>query len=164
MNDTAAEVNNASTLSVQAAAPPPFLRRFLLAILLAEMLGVTTELLLSDHTESLLQWIPLVVMTAAGLTLGVWTLVRQPIVLRLFQLMMFLFILSGAAGIVLHYNAKAEFQRESDPSLSGLELFWDSIRTTSPPALAPGAMIQMGLLGFAVAYRHPGLKKKKQDE
>jgi hypothetical protein len=72
---------------------------------------------------------------------------------------MLLFVLSGATGIVLHCRAKIEFKREVDPSLGGVGLFWEAMKSQAPPALAPGVMIQMGLLGLAYIYRHPGLEK-----
>jgi hypothetical protein len=70
---------------------------------------------------------------------------------------MVLFIVSGLAGFVLHYQGNREFQLEVNPSLDGLELFLKVIRAKAPPALAPGAMIHLGLLGLAYTYRHPAL-------
>ncbi|MFB3131882.1 MAG: hypothetical protein ACE10K_05095, partial [Rhodothermales bacterium] len=52
----------------------------------------------------------------------------------------------------------AEFELEMYPTLKGLELFWESIKGATP-ALAPGTMIQLGLLGWAYTYRHPALIK-----
>jgi len=68
---------------------------------------------------------------------------------------MILFIASGILGIGLHYKARMEFKLEMNPELSGTKLFLETIRgATVPPVLAPGVMIQLGLLGLAYAYAH----------
>jgi hypothetical protein len=40
--------------------------------------------------------------------------------------------------------------------LAGWELFKEAM-TGATPALAPGAMVQLGLIGLAWSYRHPAL-------
>lgn len=140
------------------------LRRILLVILLLEMFGITAELLLTGHTEDWLQWVPLALMAAATGVVGWHAAGRAPASLRAFRVIMILFLISGVAGVLLHYRAKAEFQIEMDPSLAGMALFWTAIQTKSPPPLAPGAMIQMGLLGLAYGYRHPALRGLKRED
>jgi hypothetical protein len=44
-----------------------------------------------------------------------------------------------------------------DPSLSGWPLFVKVVTAKAPPALAPGVMVQLGLLGLVYTYRHPAL-------
>ena len=63
---------------------------------------------------------------------------------------------SGATGTVLHYRANMEFKLEMDPSMSGLALFWSVVQAKAPPALAPGNMALLGLLGLACAFRLDG--------
>ena len=134
------------------------LRRFLLIVLLLGMLGTEAELVLTSHTEDLAQWIPVLLILAALIVIAWHAADRRRTSLRVFQCTMVLFIISGIAGIILHYNGKVEFQLEMNPSLSGMTLFWQAIQTISPPALAPGVMIQFGLLGLACTYGHPLLK------
>jgi hypothetical protein len=74
----------------------------------------------------------------------------------MFQSAMVLLMLSGALGAVLHYRANMEFKLEMDPSLSGLALFSSVVQATAPPALAPGNMALLGLLGLACAFRLDG--------
>ena len=139
------------------------LRRWLLLILVVEMLGIAAELLLIGHTEDPWQWLPLALMGAALLVFG-WSAVdRSGTPVRAMQALMLLFILSGFIGTLQHYRAKVEFQLEVNPSLAGTALFWEAMKSQSPPALAPGVMIQMGLLGLACAYRHPALRKPSGD-
>jgi hypothetical protein len=78
---------------------------------------------------------------------------------RILQALLLGFILSGFVGIYFHYQGSAEFKLESNPSLAGWALFREAIRAKAPPLLAPGTMIQLGLLGLAYTYRHPALER-----
>jgi hypothetical protein len=132
-------------------------RRILLTILLLGIAGVSLELWLMAHTEDLYQLIPLW-LAAAGTVTAVLVAMRPSIgSVRLFQAVMALFLISGVIGAVLHFQVNIEFQREMDAALSGLALYQKAILAKSPPALAPGAMIQLGLIGLAYTFRHPAL-------
>jgi hypothetical protein len=140
------------------------LRRFLLLILFLELIGIGAELLLSAHIADLWQWVP-VVLIAAGILLLSWCALDHRLApIRALQTLMTLFVLSGFLGLLLHFRAKMEFQLEVNPSLGGKSLIWEAARSISPPTLAPGIMIQMGLLGFAYAYRHPALRGSSSAE
>ena len=130
-------------------------RRILLTILLLGMAGVSLELWLMAHTEDFYQLIPLW-LAAAGTVMSVVVAMRPSLAsVRLFQAVMALFLVSGVIGMVLHFQVNIEFQQEMDAALSGLALFQKAILAKSPPALAPGAMIQLGLIGLAYTFRHP---------
>jgi hypothetical protein len=140
-----------------ATSPSAGLRRFLWLILFLELVAIEAELLLSAHIADLWQWVP-VVLIAAGILLLCWCVIDQRLApIRALQSLMALFVLSGFLGLFLHFRAKMEFQLEVNPSLGGASLIWEAARSISPPTLAPGIMIQMGLLGFVYAYRHPAL-------
>jgi hypothetical protein len=75
------------------------------------------------------------------------------------------FLIAGLAGFALHYQANMEFRLETNPSLSSWSLVWAVLSGKTPPVLAPGAMIQLGLLGLVYTYKHPALvtmKSKKE--
>ena len=133
------------------------LRRLLLAILLFGVVGTATELILIGHDEDVWQMIPLVVLATAGAASLTMLAVRSPGAVarttRLFRGAMLLLVLSGAAGSVLHFRANMEFKREMDPSLSGRALISSVLQAKAPPALAPGNMALLGLLGFACVFR-----------
>jgi hypothetical protein len=132
-------------------------RRIVLAILVIGIAGLSLELWLLAHIEDVYQLIPLV-LNGAGLIMAALVATRPSAgTVRLFQLVMVLIILSGALGVLLHYQATTEFQLEMDPSLTGWALFRKAIVAKAPPALAPGAMTQLGLIGLAYTYRHPAL-------
>ena len=134
------------------------LRRRLLGLLLLGLAGTATDLLLMGHYEDASQMIPLVTIGLAALaTLGLAaTSPATPpaaVMVRAFQAVMILLILSGGAGTILHYRANMEFKLEMDPSLSGLALFSSVVRAKSPPALAPGTLVLLGLLGLVSVFR-----------
>jgi hypothetical protein len=131
------------------------LRRFLLALLVLGLCGVGAELVALTHYEDSWQLAPLVLIALAFVVIA-WHLFdggHAPV--SVLRLVMILFIVAGFTGIVLHYRGNLEFQLEIDPSQSRWTLFTKVIRAHSPPALAPGAMAQLGLLGLAYTYRYP---------
>jgi hypothetical protein len=130
-------------------------RRILLVILGIGLVGTATELLLLKHREGPAQLIPLVLIGTACLVL-VWHLAtRSEASAIALQITMVLFVASGFLGVVLHYQANVEFQLEVDPSAAGTALFWKVMEAKAPPALAPGSMVQLGLIGWAYSYRDP---------
>lgn len=128
-------------------------RRFLLVILLFGMSGSLVELVLLDHHEDALQFIPLVLL-AVGLALVPCHGWRQsPGTARAVRGLMYVFVLAGLAGIYFHYQANVEFQLEGDPTLAGRALLMKALGAKAPPALAPGTMVQLGLIGLAYTFR-----------
>jgi hypothetical protein len=133
------------------------LRHALLALVLVGALGLAAELLLLEHFESALQFIPLALLALAivsGAVLARWPSVRA---IQVFRAVMLLCVLAGAVGVFLHYQGNVEFELERQPLRRGFDLFWEAVRGATP-ALAPGALAQLGLLGLAWSYRHPALQ------
>ena len=134
-------------------------RRILLGILLLGAAGIGAELLLLNHVEDASQWIPLA-LAGATFLMGLAVAVKPTrATIRLFQLVMLLMIISGALGIYLHYGATTAFQLEMDATLTGWALLKKSVVAKSPPALAPGAMMQLGVIGLAYTFKHPALER-----
>jgi hypothetical protein len=131
------------------------LSRFLLAIFLLGVAGISGELWLMGHYEDFYQQIPLALcaLSLAALT-AVW-LKPGPATVNLLRGVMTFFVLSGMIGAILHFQVNVEFQLEMDPSLQGASLYKKAILAKTPPALAPGAMIQLGLIGLAYTFRYP---------
>ena len=113
------------------------LRVGVLLLLIAGLIGTGAELLLMGHTDGLAQIIPLLLIGLSLVTLAWYGLGRSPLSLRVFQLVMLLAMISGAAGTLLHYRGNAEFEIESMPGLKGYELFTEAMHGATP-ALAPG--------------------------
>jgi hypothetical protein len=131
------------------------IRRVLLVILLIGLAGTTTELLLLKHDEGPTQLIPLVLLALAFIAIAWHESARGTASLRLFQITMASFIGAGIVGMYLHYRANVEFAREVDPAIAGRALLIKAVTAKTPPALAPGSMSQLGLIGLAYAYRYP---------
>jgi hypothetical protein len=133
------------------------LRRWLLGLFLMIALGLVGELLLTKHTADFWQLVPLIAIALSLLPLAALAVWRHVAALRIFQGVMIGFLASGGIGIFLHYRAKTAFALERDPSLLGIALLKEALEGSSPPILAPGAMIALGLLGLAWTYRHPAI-------
>lgn len=131
------------------------IRGFVLGALVLGIVGTGAELLVAGHTEDALQWAPLILLLLSVIALAWHAAVRSAASVRLLKAIMILFILAGAVGLVVHWQGKMEFKREMDPSLSGAKLFLEAMKSQSPPALAPGVLIQLALLGLTYTYRHP---------
>lgn len=132
------------------------LRRLVLVVLTFGIVGVGFELVLLDHMEDPWQWAPIVLL-AAALPVSIWLICLPGIaVIRTYQAMMVLFVLSGFVGQWLHYQGNVEFELEMYPSRHGLELVWEALGGAYP-SLAPGTMILFGLLGLVACRRHPDL-------
>lgn len=131
-------------------------RRFLLAILAIGMTGTAVELLLLKHDEELVQFVPLVAI-GLGLAAMAWHLVRASRAsLLALQVVMGLFLVAGLAGVFFHFRANLQYQREFDATLQGRALIWQALQAKVPPALAPGVLVQLGLIGLAYTYRQRG--------
>ena len=128
------------------------LRLWIVGIIVLGLIGTMTELVLLEHDEQALQFVPLVLMVLGAVTLGWHAMAKSTASLRALQIVMGLFLLSGFAGMAAHFNGSMEYQLELNPDLSMAELLDKIIHAKAPPLLAPGMMIQMGLLGLAYAY------------
>jgi hypothetical protein len=132
----------------------PSLRQLLLALVLIGIVGLEIELALLRHAESFTQWIPHVALLI-GLLITVAVYFRPgTATLRAFQIVMWIFLVVGGLGLYLHFRGNVEFARERSPTLHGAMLIWKALRGATP-ALAPGALAQLGLLGLVYTYRHP---------
>ena len=136
------------------------LRQFLLVLVAAALAGLGVELVLLEHYEDAWQLAPLVLISA-NLAAIVWQFVNPgwPS-LQSLRVLMVAMLAAGAIGLVLHYQANLEFQKEMNPGLSGSELFFKTIHAKVPPPLAPAAMAQLALLGLLYTYRHPQVETR----
>jgi hypothetical protein len=132
------------------------LRQLLLALVFIGMVGLAVELALLRHAESLTQWIPHVALMVGLLSTAAVYVHPGAATVRAFQVVMSVFLVVGALGVYLHLQGNVEFALERDPSLTGTRLIWKTLRGATP-ALAPGALAQLGLLGLLYTYGHPAL-------
>jgi disulfide bond formation protein DsbB len=110
------------------------------------------------HTEETQQWIPLLTL-GLGLVACIALAARpSPVTVKTFRVVMVLFVVAAMAGLYFHYSGNAEFELEMYPSMRGMELFRESM-TGATPSLAPGMLAQLGLLGLAITWKHPALRR-----
>jgi hypothetical protein len=114
-------------------------------------LGAGAELLLLEHTEDAWQTMPLFLLAASLLATAWHAISRGMPSLQILRLTMGLLVLGGISGLVLHYRSNVEFELEMYPSLGGLQLFRQAM-SGAIPTLAPGALIQLGLIGLTYGY------------
>ena len=130
------------------------IRQMILALVFIGIIGLIVELLLQKHFDSATQWIPIVTLgVGLATTSGV---ARNPtrLTMRAFVLTMIVFAGAGLLGLVLHFKGNIEWALERNPELGGMTLIWKAL-TGATPALAPGALAQLGLLGLAWSYGRP---------
>jgi hypothetical protein len=133
-------------------APLELLRIWILAVLVLGLLGTITELILLEHYEEPLQFVPLVLITLAVITV-IWHLARRDAAsLNALLALMALFVIAGVVGCIAHFYGSAQFQLDLDPQMSTWELVDKVLRAKAPPLLAPGMMMQLGLLGLAYVF------------
>jgi hypothetical protein len=113
---------------------------------------------LLDHVEGATQLIPLVLLGLIAATLILHAILRRAGTVRVLQVTFVMCIACGGLGAYLHFQGNAAFQLEIDPDLTQRELVWKALRAKAPPALAPLAFLQLGLVGLAWSCRHPRLR------
>ena len=138
------------------------MRCMVLAVFLLGLLGTGVELLFLGHTQGISQLIPIVLLVMSVLVLLWYAIDRKSASVRTFQITMFLLVGAGLLGTGLHYRANETFELEGNPDMHGFALV-SKVMKGAAPALAPGAMIQLGLLGLAFTYKHPTLSRSKGD-
>lgn len=124
----------------------------LLGILMFGMTGLLAELALIAHYEDATQSIPLALLGAGLVFLLLDVSFSRTWTQLAVQLAMVLIVAAGVLGVYFHFSGSREFQLEMDPQMRGTTLVWHVLRAKSPPTLAPGSMVQLGILGLGYAY------------
>ena len=139
--------------------PPMRLRRLLLALLAFGLIGVTVELVLLEHYEDASMFVPFAAIAVSLAAVALHATANTAASVRVLQAAMAALIISGLAGVALHYQGSLEFQLDMDPEISRWDVFWKVMHMKAPPTLAPGIMVQLGLLGLVSTYRHPAFDR-----
>ncbi len=131
------------------------LRTFLLGFSIFIFVGSVVELLFLNHTREPLQWTP-IILIALGIVLDVMMLVRPTTgMLKAFRVGMWIIVLGGAVGMVVHVTGNLEGMRQ-------ISNFWQSLKEGlggRNPFLAPGILSMAGILALAAGYHYPARKK-----
>ncbi len=137
-------------------------RRALALILVLAMVGILAELLLVEHFDDVWQFVPLVLLVL-GVFVVAWQ-ARAPGIAshRALTGLMTAFVAAGLLGMYLHVEGNVEFELEQNPNITRWALLREAMMGATP-ALAPGVMIQIGLLGLVYAYVARGRTAKTSD-
>ena len=122
--------------------------------LLVALIGTGLELLLIGHFEDPTQLIPLILIIFSFILFLILLWKKITRVAITFRFLMTLIILSGFLGIWFHFKSNMEFEKEMYPTLTNWDLIKGSL-TGALPALAPGSMIVIGLLGYMFLLVNP---------
>jgi hypothetical protein len=126
-------------------------RHVLVVILALGMVGLLVELLLIEHFEDAWQLAPLILL-GLGLPALAWhAFAPGRASARVWRILTTLFVVSGLIGFYMHYAGNVEFELEQTPNAARWVLFREAMMGATP-ALAPGAMIQIGLIGLLYAF------------
>ena len=139
------------------------LRRLILLLLAFGLIALFGELIALGHYEDWKQFAPLTAILLTLLTIAWHAISGTAPSVRTLQAVFILLIVTGATGIVLHYRSNVEFQLEVSPGLVGWELIKKALNAKAPPALAPGVMAQLGVLGLIYTFRHPALRGSQEE-
>ena len=133
-------------------APLSTIRIVVLVVLLFGMAGLLAELALIGHYEDPAQWFPISLLSAGLIVIVLDLALGRGWTQLLIQVTMVLVVAAGLLGVYFHFQGSREFQLEMDPQMRGTDLVWHVLRAKSPPTLAPGSMVQLGILGLGYAY------------
>ena len=123
-----------------------------LALLTLGFLGTGAELVLLEHYEGVWQKVPLALLALGLLSVALCAFNRRRGCIRFLQCVMLLTLVGGLAGLYFHFQGNLEFELEMHPDERGWPLIWNTLKGATP-ALAPGMMILLGLLGLGAAQR-----------
>ncbi|HEX5069617.1 MAG TPA: hypothetical protein VFV78_05310 [Vicinamibacterales bacterium] len=134
------------------------IRRFILLLLVFGLIALFGELIALGHDEDWKQFAPLTAILVTLAVIGWHAVSGTAASVMALRAVFVLLMVTGVTGIMLHYQSNVEFQLEVSPNLAGWALVQKALNAKAPPALAPGVMAQLGLLGLIYTYRHPALR------
>jgi len=132
------------------------IRKILLVMLVASLLGTAAELVTIGHVKPIVQLLPILVLGLSTGAIAAYGISKSGKAIRVLQSAMVLCIVSGFLGIFVHIGVSASEAKSKDKTLEGMKLVRVAITGVAPP-LAPAILIQIGLVGLAYSYKHPAL-------
>lgn len=133
------------------------LRALLLAVVALSALGLLVELLLLEHWIATPQLTPLVTLTLVLASAVAVALRPKEGTVRVFRLVVGWAVVAGLTGIGFHLRDNVAFEREVAPGAAIGSSLWHALRGATP-LLAPGSLVQLGLVGLIFTHGHPALR------
>lgn len=137
------------------------LRLFLFVLAGLVFAGAVVELVLTEHTESPVQWIPFI-LSGLGIAAILAALIRpQRLTLIALWSVMVLVILGSLVGVYDHLINNIGLELEIRPNATVGDVFMDALKGASP-LLAPGMLAVAAIIALAATYYHPALLGNKK--
>lgn len=128
------------------------LRWFLLVLALLILFGTVLELILVEHTEDAVQWVPFVLCGLGSLSLLTYIIRRTRTTKLLLRLLMAIVFLGSFFGVYQHVSNNVAFEKEIHPNAATRDLVMKGLGGANP-LLAPGMLGLAALLAFAATYK-----------
>ncbi|HEU5103781.1 MAG TPA: hypothetical protein VFU22_32415 [Roseiflexaceae bacterium] len=136
------------------------LRTFLLVLAGWMCAGTIVELLLAEHTESLVQLIPFV-LCGLGLIAVAGALLRPSRgTLIGLRAVMALLLVGSLIGVYEHFEGNLAFEMEIRPAAT-FGTIWLNVLKGAAPLLAPGILAVAAAIAIASTYYHPALARDR---
>lgn len=132
------------------------LRRFLIGMAGVVSGATIGELLLTEHTTTWIQLLPIWSCLLAIVTSVVLLRTATPTSIRAFRLAMLVLVVVSLVGVYNHIVENYLFAREIRPTSTPADALIDAL-TGASPLMAPGILALAGILGLAGTFRHPSL-------
>jgi hypothetical protein len=130
-------------------------RLLILVAISAALIVTEAELLFVGHTGGNNGQVIAVVLVGLGLiTVTCHAILRNTPSIVVFRFTMYLFLIFGIDGFLTHYHWAVQAALKSQPTLVGMPLLYATL-SGKIPLLAPGMLIEIGLLGLIYTFQHP---------
>ena len=136
------------------------LRTFLLVLAGSMCAGTIVELLLAEHTETLVQLIPFVLCGLGLLAVAAALFRPRRATLLALRAVMGLLLAGSLLGVYEHFAGNLAFEQEIRPAAT-FGAVWMEVLKGAAPLLAPGILAVVAVMAIASTYYHPALARDR---
>lgn len=136
------------------------LRRFLIGLSGLILAGTLVELLLEEHYQETIQFVPFALCILGAIVAGMAFFRPNRGSLRALRTTMIVIGLGGGIGAMIHFIENFEFEREVHAAADFITQLFNAVKGAAP-LFAPGVMTFAALIALAAAYYHPALRSSE---
>lgn len=133
------------------------MRHFLMWVICFTFLGTMAELILLEHYEVTVQFIPYVLSVIGIISVLVARFNPKNSSLKFLRWVMVAVVVGSLVGIYFHFTDNMGYVQWKHPELVFSESLWSALKGHAP-VFAPGILFLAGVLGISVTYKHPELR------
>jgi hypothetical protein len=134
------------------------LRTFLFALSGFMCAGTIVELILAEHTEEPLQFVPFVLCGLGLLAVAAALLRPRRATLIALRVVMGALMVGSLFGVYEHVAGNLAFELEIRPSATASAVWLQALKGAAP-LLAPGVLALAAIVALAATYYHPALRR-----